>query len=229
MIAVTGASGHLGSRLIEIIPDAVPIRRTFPKHRVNGIIHCAAPSFKDDEKVHEFYGFNEELRKYIDTYDVTHIVNIGSWWQYALGNCQQLSYTRLKKYQQHLFPDAVHLIPYSIYGDTVRDGRGFIPQLIAHLNRETQLKGLSTEPRDFIHVDDVAQAAIMGLVEKPGVYLAGTYAPVSPADIAHYYGITGLPPYREYPNALPVYDYNPLPGWEPETNLITFINEKANL
>jgi nucleoside-diphosphate-sugar epimerase len=217
MIGVTGASGHLGSALMDLIPDAYPIGRTMPDVHFTGLIHAAAPDYRDNEAVLDFVQFNQQVLKYLYSTKLQRVVTLGSWWQQAEGNCQDLLYTRLKDNQRTMFP-GVHVVPFSIYGDEARQGRGFIPQLIQSIQTGQSLVGLSEQSRDFIHVKDVATACLLGLDSHRGVYMAGWGKSSSPKDIAARYGLKA-PEWIEHPNAEPVFSLERLPGWEPKIGL----------
>lgn len=223
MIGVTGASGHLGQALMELLPDAYPISRTMPDIPLTGLIHAAAPDYRDNEAVVRFHDFNILVHDYVSKSRLRRFVIVGSWWQHAQGNCKELLYTKMKDHQRRMF-NGTHVLPYSIYGDEARAGRGFIPQLIQAIRWETGLKGLSNESRDFIHVTDVARACIVALDAPKGTYIAGTRHAVSPRELAAEYGINA-PDYDEYPSAIPAYLARPVPAWEPLVNLTDHINQ----
>lgn len=216
-IGVTGATGHLGQAILNLLPDAQPIGHSMPEVPLTGLIHAAAPNFRDDDAVVRFHDFNQELHAYLAASRLRRVVIVGSWWQHAEGDCRDLLYTRLKDHQRRMFP-GVHVLPYSIYGDEARPGRGFIPQLINTINTGEPLQGLSNETRDFIHVSDVARACIIALDAPRGTYAAATGHTASPRQIATRYGITG-PDYVEYPSATPRYLARPVPAWQPLINL----------
>lgn len=217
MIGVTGASGHLGQAILELLPDAYPISRNMPDIPLTGLIHAAAPDYRDDEQVMLFHDFNVRLLDYLETNRLRRVVVVGSWWQHARGDCKQLLYTQMKDHQQRMFT-ATHVLPYSIYGNDPRPGRGFVPQLIAAINGTGQLAGLSNEPRDFIHVSDVARACIVALDAPRGLYIAGTGQTDTPRAIAERYGLSG-PDYEEWPSAVPAYLARPVPAWRPIVDL----------
>jgi nucleoside-diphosphate-sugar epimerase len=225
VIGVTGASGHLGGAILDLLPDSYPIGRNLPEQPLNGIIHCAAPNYRDEVAVGAFTDFALNLNNYARTYGISNVVVVGSWWQYAKGTCTTLLYTHLKNMQTRLFRQAAHVIPYSIYGDEPRQGRGFIPQMIQAINTGQPLQGLSAQPRDFIHVTDVARACIAALAAPRGIYLAGTRSPESPRCIATRYGVTA-PDYAETPSALPAYPFPNVPSWEPLTHLDEHIRSR---
>lgn len=213
MIGVTGASGHLGQALLALLPDAYPIGRTLPDIPLAGIIHAAAPDYRDDEAVILFHDFNIALQQYIHHNHIRRVVIVGSWWQFAEGEARQLLYTLMKDHQRRMFP-GTHVIPYSIYGDEARPGRGFIPQLIHAINGSHSLTGLSDQPRDFIHVTDVARACVIALDVPRGTYTAATLRSETPRQIAARYGITA-PDYTEHPTATPRYPVPQVPAWRP--------------
>ncbi len=225
MIGVTGASGHLGSAIMGLLPNALPIGRALPESPVNGLIHCAAPNYRDEVAVGEFVDFLMDVRDYVRRYEIRNVVIVGSWWQYAEGNARTLLYTNLKDQQSRLFRRHVHVIPYSIYGDQPRPGRGFIPQLIQAINDGIPLTGLSNEPRDFIHVTDVARACIAALAAPPGTYLAATRTTITPRQIATQYAVTA-PDYVEFPSATPDYPFPDVPSWAPQTALDAHIRAR---
>lgn len=225
MIGVTGASGHLGQAILELLPDAHPIGYTMPDIPLTGLIHAAAPNFRDDDAVVRFHEFNQQLHAYLSHNRVRRTVIVGSWWQHAEGECRDLLYTKLKDHQRRMFP-GVHVLPYSIYGDEARPGRGFIPQLIHTINTGQPLQGLSDGARDFIHVSDVARACIIALDAPWGTYIAATGQARSPRAIAADYGVTA-PDYPEYPSAIPRYLARPVPAWQPLINLDAHIQALA--
>lgn len=218
MIGITGATGHLGSVLAGMLPDAVPIGRIMPEYPVDALIHCAAPDYRNDTAVTGFMDYIEALRLYVQRNEISNVIVVGSWWQHSEGNAGTLRYTQMKDQQTRLFGNNTHVIPYSIYGNEARPGRGFIPQLIQTINGGPALKGLSTEPRDFIHVTDVAQACIAALTAPRGTYLAATRIPRSPRQIATQYRVTA-PDYVEHPSAVPTYKFPDVPGWKPQINV----------
>lgn len=217
MIGVTGASGHLGQALMDLIPDAYPIGRTMPDVELTGLIHAAAPNYRDEETVIRFEEFNQEIHKYLTESKLRRIVIVGSWWQISEGNCREVLYTKLKDQQKRMF-SGVHIIPYSIYGDEARQGRGIIPEIIQAIQTGEPLIGLSKQPRDFIHVKDVAAACLIGLDSPRGVYSAGWNKSSSPSDIAARYGLE-VPEFVGYPDANLVYPLERLPNWEPKIRL----------
>lgn len=227
MIGVTGASGHLGQAIMDLLPDAYPIGRTMPDVQLSGLIHAAAPNYKDEEAVVKFHEFNQQIHEYLIEARLRRIVVVGSWWQIATGSCRDLLYTKLKDHQKRMFP-AVHIMPYSIYGDEARAGRGFIPQLIEAIREGKQLQGLSDQRRDFIHVSDVARACIIGLDAPRGTYMAGWGETSSPRVIAAKYGLTA-PEWVEYPDAAPAHLVNPIPAWKPLVKLHEHIRYASGL
>jgi len=218
VIGVTGATGHLGTVLMEMLDNPYPIGRELPEHAVNAVIHCAAPNYRDPVAVGAFTDFNLDLANYLRAHRISKIIVVGSWWQDAEGNCKDLLYTHLKNQQQQIFRTATHVIPYSIYGDEARPGRGFVPQLVQALNGVRELTGLSEQPRDFIHVNDVARALIAALAAPRGVYAAATWQPISPKELAAQYELTAND-YPEYPTAIPCYPHEPVPSWRPLIDL----------
>jgi nucleoside-diphosphate-sugar epimerase len=208
---------------VRLIPGAVPIGRSFPNYGVDALIHCAAPNFKDELAVEKFREFNSSCRSYVDDHKVSRLVVIGSWWQFAEGECREISYTRLKNDQQALFREAVHVAPFSIFGDGLREGRGFIPQLVEAIKSGGQLRGLSRQGRDFVHVNDVASAVQLALACDPGCYHAGTGVVTSAKFLANSFGIDA-PEFEEWPGAEPRYPVPPVPGWTPRIELFQYVS-----
>jgi nucleoside-diphosphate-sugar epimerase len=222
VIGVTGHTGHLGQEILRLLPDAHGIGREIPKTRFDCIIHTACANWRDEKDVALFDLFNDQLCRHIYQTRPTTVINLGSWWQYAEGNCRDLSYT-LQKHRQTralhaVHPNLVTLIPYSIYGNEPRPGRGFIPQLINTINTGQPLTGLSNQPRDFIHVSDVAAACITALTAPPGIYMIATGQTNTPRRLAENHGVTA-PDYNEHPNAYPVYIHDFVPNWQPAVNV----------
>lgn len=211
-IGVTGASGHLGRKIVDLLPDAVPIYRDLPERRLDALIHTAAPNYRDTVEVLRFRRFLEDLDIWTRFYQPDSLVIVGSWWQHATGTCSDITYTRLKNTQTQVFRKAVHVYPYSIYGDRPRPGRGFIPHLVEAIRGTKPLVGLSNELRDFIHVTDVALACVAALDAPLGHYAAATWEPITPRALAAEYNIDA-PDLDEWPSATPTYDLPPVPYW----------------
>ena len=184
MIGLTGASGRLGQAILRIRPDLIPIGRWVPTDRLDAVIHAATARGRTQEDADDFHRFNTEVAAYAARHDCT-VVNIGSCWQILNGTCREQPYTRMKDTQEALLPEAVHLIPYWIYGPQ----RGYIHDLVAHLRGGPLLAHAGTEPRDFIHVSDVARAALLALHMPPGRYAAASLQPVNPHRLAHSHGL----------------------------------------
>jgi nucleoside-diphosphate-sugar epimerase len=222
MIGITGSTGHLGRAILNLNPDIEPLDRELPVHPIKILIHTAAPNWKDETAVHLFDKYNKELSRYIIVNKIKTVINVGSWWQYGRGNCQDLPYTALKHRQQAALStldiNLITIIPFSIYGDQYRQGRGFIPQLVQAIKTKTPIQGLSHQPRDFIHVNDVAEACLHAPTQRTGIYVAATRHNSSPKEIAKRYGIEA-PEYLEHPTATPRYFYYWMPGWRPRITL----------
>ena len=226
MIGLTGSTGHLGQAILSLNPGIQILDRELPTRNLHTIIHTAAPNWRDDTAVHMFDQYNTQLAKYITRNNIRTVVNVGSWWQYATGTCQDLPYTHLKHRQlvqlRNLGIRVINIIPFSIYGDHPRPGRGFIPQLIESIQTGKPLAGLSEQPRDFIHVTDVARACLTAVKSPTGNYVAAHRASSSPKEIANRYGVTA-PAYDEHPTAKPRYHYYWVPKWSPRIDLHTHI------
>lgn len=206
-IGITGASGALGKALMHRFPDAVPIGHTMPDEPLDRIVHAACPNWRDEKAIEGFSRFNLALRQYVRRHE-PEMVNVGSWWQVAGGMCHYLSYTRLKDYQQGLFPEARHVVAYSIFGPD----KGFGLDVADHISGKRRMRTVGDAWRDFIHVDDVADAVAWAFGLKPGVYAACSGQPVRINAVMESFGIRlphlDLPPQAElrYPleNIAPV-------------------------
>jgi len=223
-VGVTGASGHLGAEILRVLPGSVPIGREIPDVRFDAVIHAAAPDFRDDDAVIRFREFNRALEDHLSRFPPDVLVVTGSWWQHAEGSCRNLLYTRLKDEQVRLFRWAVHVLPYSIYGDEPRRGRGFVPQLVLAARGDVALAGLSDQPRDFVHVSDVALAHVRALDAPRGIYTAASLRTFSPRALASRWGVTA-PDLDEYPLAVPRYLVPQVPDWEPTVDVLEHVAE----
>ena len=224
-VAVTGASGHLGRVLVPALMAAghevTPIGRVLHTGtRADALIHLAAPNWRDSMAILEMYAFTACVAHWTNTTG-TRVINCGSWWQSAGPQAQALEYTRLKDWQGRLFPTT--LVPFSIYGEQAREGRGFIPQLQAHLRGSVSLAGVSDEPRDWIHVSDVAAAFVAALGAPDGTYDVCTGRQLSPRALALACGLTHLPEYAENPSCAPRYAHDRLPDWHPQVRVLDYL------
>lgn len=224
-VAVTGASGHLGRVLVPYLWErgkvVAPVGRDLPPDLdADVLIHCAAPDWRDEDAIRDFARFNEAVARWAE---VTggRVVNIGSWWQYAKGDADRLSYSHLKDDQQAMFPLTV--VPFSIYGTTAREGRGFIPQLLAHCRGAGTVAAASREPRDWLHVRDLCDALRASLRAPDGTYEAATGVQYSAAELLR--AMTGqtVPDWPDVPSCTPAYRYPRVPGWAPKVNVLTHL------
>jgi nucleoside-diphosphate-sugar epimerase len=179
------------------------------------IWHLAAPNHRDEQDCRDFMRFNELVAA-----TGVPVINTGTWWQYAGDEAAQLQYTNIKQAQQEMF--ATTLVLFSVYGQTTRQARGYIPQLIEHANGGKQLLGASRQQRDWVHVEDICQAFLAASAAPPGVYDIGTGTTFSPHELA--LALTGcpLPDYVEFPNCAPRYVNQPLPGWRPRMDVLWY-------
>lgn len=195
LVGITGASGQLGQALMRRFPHAIPIAHRMPSERVDLLIHAACPVWTDEHSITEFDRFNLAVRQYMNTHPGLKMVNVGSWWQYAEGSCRDLSYTKLKDRQREMFPEATHLVAYSIYGDQ----KGFIKSVLDHITGGPRLLSVGTQWRDFIHVDDCA-AAVEVAAGLTGTWAACTKEPVRTDALLRSFGIE-LPIVEQEPSA----------------------------
>lgn len=206
-VAITGASGALGKALMRKFPDAIPVGHTMLEEPVDLLIHAACPNWRDERAVEEFHRFNLAVKQYTITHR-PEMVSVGSWWQVADGICQHLSYTRMKDRQQSMFPEARHVIAYSIFGPD----KGFGLDVANHVSGARRMRTIGNAWRDFIHVDDVADAVVAAASLAPGVYAACSQEPVRVSAVLASFGIqlphAEMPPQAElrYPveNIAPV-------------------------
>ena len=222
---MTGATGHLGRVLVPYLWERGHIveqvgRTLAPDLDADILIHAAAPNWRKEDAVKAFAPFNEAVARWAE---VTggRVVNVGSWWQYADGIAPHLSYARMKNDQQEMFPLTV--VPFSIYGSTLRDDSGFIPQLLAHVRGATRLVDASRRTRDWIHVRDVCSALREALVAPDGIYEAATGIMYSPADLVR--AMTGetLPGHVDVPVATPRYVHPRVPNWAPRIDVLAHL------
>ena len=122
-----------------------------------------------------------------------------------------------------MFSGHTTLTLYSIYGDALRGGRGFVPQLVDHLAGRSRLAAASTEARDFIHVDDVCRAYMAAIDAPIGVYDVGTYLSISPMRLAQVFTDETLDVYPDDPSALCHWPNSRLPGWRAEIAVTQYI------
>lgn len=227
-VGVTGASGHLGRFLVPYLWErghvVTPIGRTWDDGvDIDVLIHLAAPDHRDEAAIRDFAKFNERIARW-QGYTGIPVINTGTWWQYAGPEAEALSYTALKRDQMATLHGST-LIPFSIYSDRLRDGRGFIPQLVAHMQGRTRLAGASRQLRDWIHVADVCAAYRAALVAPAGVYEVATGLQFSPMELV--VSLTGakVDEYAETPNCAPRYRHGHVPGWAPRVDILNRVRQ----
>jgi len=230
-IAVTGASGHLGQEMLLTLAQAgadfVPVGRQIPNDlRADVVFHLAAPDHKDGQACTDFTYFNEDLVNWAEKHSAR-VINAGTWWQHAGPDAKSLFYTRTKAAQQRMFEDHTTLVLYSVYGDPVRDDRGFIPQLLQHLTGKKSLSGASSQPRDFVHTRDVCDAFLAALWAPVGIYDVGTRLALSPRQLLRVFSDDDVPNYIDQPQAICHWPNQRLPRWSALTAVTTHIAENC--
>ena len=224
-IAVTGASGHLGRVLVPYLWERGHIveqvgRLISPDLDADVLIHCAAPDYRDDDAVRAFAPFNEAVARWAE---VTggRVINVGSWWQYAHGDAAAISYSRMKADQAEMFP--VTVVPFSVYATSAREGRGFIPQLLAHVRGSGTVSAASREPRDWTHARDLCDALRAALRAPDGIYEAATGVQYSAAELLR--SMTGetVPNWEDVPSCSPHYVHPRVPGWTPKVDVLGYL------
>jgi len=223
-VAVTGASGHLGQYICERLKfsdhKVIPIGRQFPKDLEADIIwHLAAPNHKDDHDCDQFMQFNDAVAM-----SGIPVINTGTWWQYAGQEAAGLHYTRMKQAQQTMF--GTTLVLFSVYGASVRSGRGFIPQLIGYANGVNSLAGVSRQQRDWVHVSDVYTAFLAATWSPSGVYDIATGITFSPYELTLAAVGEPLPDYQEFPNCAPHYENQQLANWDHKIDVLDYIHSR---
>lgn len=228
-IAVTGATGHLGQAMVRNLMlsghDLYLVGHTVPEHmRADVVFHLAAPDHRDAQACTQFTYFNEDLRTWSDKHSVP-VINTASWWQHAGQDAEILIYTITKAEQQRMFTGHTTLTLFSIYGESVRSSRGFVPQLIEHLQGGKKLTAASVEPRDWVHFDDVCSAFLAAIDAPVNVYDVATYVQLSPMRLAQAFTDELLDIWPDEPSALCHYPNERLPGWIARTAVTQHIAE----
>lgn len=228
-VAITGATGHLGHAMVSYLArrnvDLYLVGHNVPDYmRADVVFHLAAPNHKDEQACSTFTYFNEDLITWADKHSVP-VINTATWWQHAGLESELLYYTRIKAAQQVMFTGHTTLTLYSIYGDALRGGRGFVPQLVDHLAGRSRLAGASVEPRDFIHVDDVCRAYMAAIDAPVDVYDVGTYLALSPMRLAQVFTDEPIAIYPDNPTALCHWPNKRLPGWRAGIAVTQYITQ----
>lgn len=230
IIGVTGASGHLGRRLVPMLRRQGHAVREIGRSikepiDVDCLIHLAAPRELDPESVSDFQLFNKESLDLKRRYGLT-IFGAGSLWQLGSGISRKLPYSLLKDWQQQNLHDCT-LILYSVYSTEIREKRGFIPQLIDAIRKGERITSASSEKRDWVHVEDVAQAfltAVSGPIS--GTYEVRTGNAISPAELVELF--TGEQP-DEFNQTVPYHlqpTYPTLPTWNAKIEIVSWVESQ---
>lgn len=226
-VAVTGASGHLGRILVPYLQShghkVQPIGRELGKPACDVLIHLAAPKHRDVPSIREFAKFNADVDEWA-FHTGTRVVGCGSWWQYAGGEASTRDYAAMKRMQQSwLSSFGPTLIPFSIFGDEVRDGQGFIPQLVAAKTGGPPLKGVSRQRRSWVHALDVARAFEQSLTYPVrGAFELAADHEMSPSAIAAAFDLTAAD-YPDDPSAVIAHGHPRLPGWAPTIDVLDHV------
>jgi nucleoside-diphosphate-sugar epimerase len=232
LIAVTGASGHLGSVMVPFLEayghTVIPVGHEIdPQMDADALIHLAAPDHRDEEAIRRFYFFNGRVKYWADHHRDAFVINTGTWWQKVEGEALDMSYTRLKVVQAEVIGN-VTLIPYSVYGHAVREDRGFIPQLVTYMRGGKPLLGASRQERDWVYVTDVCNAYLIALRDRcTGEFDVATGHTMSPHEIVVLMTGEDLPDYPEHPNCHPPVTLHPVPNWHADTSVLAFIDHEV--
>lgn len=226
-IAVTGASGHLGQAMLAHLSglgvDFTQVGREIPKDlRADVVFHLAAPDPRDAQACTNFTYFNEDLVRWSDKNSVS-VINTGSWWQHAGTTAQSLFYTRTKAAQQSMFAGHTTLTLFSVYGEAMRNGRGFIPQLLQHITGREALTEASDHARDFIHTDDVCNAYMAAISAPVGNYDIGTHLALSPQRLLQVFSDDKVPLFDDQLDAICHWPNQRLPHWFAEIAVCSYI------
>jgi nucleoside-diphosphate-sugar epimerase len=226
-IAITGVTGHLGQAMVRYLStrnvDLYLVGHSVPDYmRADVVFHLAAPNQRDEQACVTFTYFNEDLVTWADKHSVP-VINTATWWQHAGFEAELLFYTRTKDAQQVMFSGHTTLTLFSIYGDSLRSNRGFVPQLIEHLAGRGTVAAASTEPRDWVHVDDVCRAYMAAIDAPVDVYDVATYLPISPMRLAQAFTDEHIDVWPDDPSALCHYPNKRLTGWRSEIAVTQYI------
>lgn len=226
-VAITGATGHLGHAMVwHLMRQDIEVHlvgRTVAQHmRADVVFHLAMPKHTDEQACTQFTYFNEDLWTWANKHSVP-VINTATWWQHAGQDAETHLYTVTKAAQQQMFAGHTTLTLFSVYGNPMRDGRGFIPQLIGHLRGAHTLAGASTQERDWIYAGDICRAYMAALDAPVGVYDVATYLPISPMQLAQVFTDEHIDPYPEPLDALVHYPNARLPDWRATTAVTAFI------
>lgn len=226
-VGITGATGHLGQAMMRYLMyrnvDVYLVGHTVPDFmRADVVFHLAAPNHRDKAACSQFTYFNEDLVLWSDKHSVP-VINTATWWQHAGAEAELLFYTRTKAAQQQMFAGHTTLTLYSIYGESVRSNRGFVPQLVEHLAGRRTLTAASTEARDFVHVDDICRAYLAAIEAPVDVYDVATYLAISPMRLAQVFTDDPMDVWPDEPSALCHYPNKRLPGWRAEIAVTQYI------
>lgn len=226
-VAVTGATGHLGRVLVPYLAShghaVTVVGRELGSPACDVLVHLAAPNHRDASAVNRFLRYVADIDQWASMTH-TRVVSCGSWWQYAGGEASTRDYARMKATQQSwLGSFGPVLIPFSIYGDETRDGRGFIPQLVAARTGGPPLTEASRQRRSWVHVVDVARAFEQALAyPKRGAFELAGDRELSPSALALACGLS-LPEYQDDPSALIEHRHPRLPGWHPTVDVLDHV------
>jgi nucleoside-diphosphate-sugar epimerase len=231
-IGVTGASGHLGKRLVPAFRSLGLDVKEIGRHiqdplDIELLVHLAAPRQLDQKAVSDFQRFNIKLLNLKRKYGFA-ICGAGSLWQLGSGVSKNLPYSHLKDWQQQELHDCT-LILYSVYSDELRQTRGFIPLLVDSLRTGKRINSASSEKRDWVHVEDVI-AAFAKVVSNPisGTYEIRTGRTISPAELVEFF--TGTKP-SEFNQTVPYQlepTYPTLPSWQAKIEVIPWIESQIH-